>query len=112
MNIREVQSLEEIEQAVAFMQSALSTRLDLSRQAGVRFAISQLETLKGDLPAALRQVSQAINTGALGYMECRRTQSSQGLPARLEARNILLKLGRNDLVRLVEQDIQKFDLSV
>ena len=64
-HIRDAQSLEELEQAVALMQSALSTKLDLSRQAGVRFAISQLETLKGDLPAALRQVSQAINTGAL-----------------------------------------------
>ena len=45
-------------------------------------------------------------------MECTRTQSSQGLPAMHEARSILLKLGRNDLVRLVEQDIEKFDLSV
>ena len=64
-HIRDAQSLEEIERAVALMQSALSTGLDLTLQAGVRFAISQLEFLKGNLPEALRQVSRAINTGAL-----------------------------------------------
>lgn len=45
-------------------------------------------------------------------MECSRTQSSQGLPAMHEARSILLNLGRNDLVCLLEEDIQKFELSV
>ena len=64
-HIREAQSLEEIDRAVLLMQSALSTKLDLTRQAGIRFAISQLEVLKGNLPEALRQVSRAINTGAL-----------------------------------------------
>jgi len=49
---------------------------------------------------------------SLSYMECSRTQSSQGLPSIHEARSILLKPGRNDLVRLVEQDIEKCDLSV
>mgnify|MGYP003413749312 CR=1 FL=1 len=49
---------------------------------------------------------------SLGYMECSRTQSSQGLLAMHEARNMLLSLGRNDLVRLVEDDIRKFELSV
>jgi len=82
-HIRDSQSLEEIEQAVALMQSALSTRLDLSRHAGVRFAISKLETLKGDLSAALKQVSQAINTGAL---------AAQYLPAAFLQRGQLLFL--------------------
>lgn len=36
----------------------------------------------------------------------------QGLFAMHEAPSILLEPGRNDLVRLVEQDIQKFELSV
>ena len=45
-------------------------------------------------------------------MECSRTESAQGLSAIQEARTFLLNLGRNDLVRRLDEEIEKFDLSV
>ena len=73
-------------------------------------AESLFQNLTADQETSVETVARC--KWSLGYMECTRTQTSQGLSAMHEARSILLKLGRNDLVRLVEEDIEKFELSV
>lgn len=72
-------------------------------------AESLFQDLTSDQETSVETVARC--KWSLGYMECSRTKSSQGLPAMDEARSILSQLGRNDLVHLVDKDIQKFDCS-